>query len=339
MINLAIICPSEIAVRRFMPALKELEDFNFCGVAVYSEEEYLEFADNNVNIKEKIANARIKASGIVEMYGGKVYNSYLSLLEDDNIDAVYIPLPPALHYKWAKVALENNKNVLLEKPFTVDYSLTSELVKIAEERKLAIHENYMFVYHNQLSQIKMMLSNGELGKLRLARIDFGFPKRPDGDFRYNKALGGGAIYDTAGYTVKLVTELFGTDVKIVHSKSVYEEGCDVDIAGSAVVETKDGGIIQVGYGMDNEYKCNLELWGSKGNMLSTRILTAPAGFMPKAYIKKSNEEIELTLEADDTFKKSIIDFKEMMISNVRRRQSYDIIIKQAMLMEELKKGE
>ena len=70
------------------------------------------------------------------------------MLNDESVDCVYIPLPPAFHYEWAKKALLAGKHVFLEKPSTTSLKYTEELVKLAEERGLVIQENYMFQYHD-----------------------------------------------------------------------------------------------------------------------------------------------------------------------------------------------
>ena len=165
-----------------------------------------------------------------------MYNNYNELLSSADIDAVYIPLPPALHFKWAKMALENGKHVLLEKPFTTSLSDTEELIRIAKEKNLAVHENYMFSYHTQLDWIKNKVSEGVIGDIRLIRIDFGFPFRGANDFRYNKALGGGALLDCGGYTIKLATMFLGDTAEVKTSQLNYKEGFEVDIYGSATLQ-------------------------------------------------------------------------------------------------------
>lgn len=130
-----------------------------------------------------------KGKTFVDTYGGKIFESYSSLIMSNEVDAIYLPLPPALHYKWAKKALENDKHVFVEKPSTTNYQDSLNLVKLAEERKLVLHENYMFQYHSQISEIKKEVENGKIGKVHSYHARFGFPRRDRNDFRYNKELG------------------------------------------------------------------------------------------------------------------------------------------------------
>ena len=195
-VKIGVLCPSEIAFRRFLPALQQSEGFEYVGVAVADAGEW--FGEPS---QEQVAAEQAKTQKFVESYGGKIFVGYGELLNDPGVEAVYIPLPPALHYEWAKKALLAGKNVLLEKPFCTSVQDTEELLNLAAERRLAVHENYMFVYHSQLAWIREHMA--ELGELRLIRIDFGFPFRGANDFRYNKELGGGALLDCGGYTLKL----------------------------------------------------------------------------------------------------------------------------------------
>ena len=138
--RIGVICPSEIAFRRFMPALQGSEDFEFVGLGVCNAEE--RFGKNlpEASVVENVLNAEYeKAKTFTETYGGKIFESYQSIIESDEIEAIYIPLPPALHFKWAKEALKQGKHVLVEKPSTVSAEDTKELVALAKEKGLALH--------------------------------------------------------------------------------------------------------------------------------------------------------------------------------------------------------
>lgn len=330
-IKIGVLCPSEIAFRRFMPALMKCENFGFAGISSANAEEW--FGEPT---DELVETEKSKAKKFTDSYGGRLFGSYNELLGSSDIDAVYIPLPPALHYKWAKKALENGKHVLLEKPFTTALADTGELLKIAKTNALAVHENYMFVYHSQLEWIKNKMS--EIGEIRLIRIDFGFPFRGANDFRYNKELGGGALLDCGGYTVKLAGLFLGETAKITASQLNTKSGFDVDIYGSTTLTNFDGLTAQIAFGMDNSYKCSLEIWGSEGTIYTNRILTAPDGFEPVVTVMKGNEEQQFTLPADDTFAKSIEFFKQCVESDEIRTKHYEEIRCQSASIEKILRG-
>ena len=333
-VRIGVICPSEIAYRRFMPAIKGLKEAEYVGVASASGKEW--FGEEKVVDNAVIDREREKAQSFTNKYGGVIFKSYTELITSTDVDAIYIPLPPALHYKWAKLAIENGKHVLLEKPSTIFARDTKILVDMASKKKLALHENYMFVFHNQIDEINEIVRSGKIGDVRLYRIAFGFPKRAKNDFRYNKALGGGALLDCGGYTLKLATMLLGNTAQIVYSQLNYTDDFEVDIYGSAALVNSKGVTAQISFGMDNGYKCELEVWGSKGCLTTGRILTAPVGFKPTAKICVGNETETITLSEDDTFAKSILKFCRCVSDDNERINNYNILIKQAELVDKVK---
>lgn len=336
MIRIGIICPSEIAFRRFMPALQKASDkIQFAGIAYSSPEEW--FGDISIispeAIKEQQERESNKAQTFIDAFGGKIYKGYQTLIESKDIDAIYLPLPPALHFKWAKMALENGKHVFVEKPSTTCLADTDELIKIASEKELALHENYMFVFHDQLKALDDVVKSGEIGDVRLYRISFGFPMRAKNDFRYNKALGGGALLDAGGYTMKYANYLLGDTAKVVTAQVNSIEGFEVEMFGSCTMVNAEGLTAQLAFGMDNDYKCEIEIWGSKGTITSNRILTAPEGFVPSYTIKK-NQDIETReLPADDAFLKSILLFNTCTSCKCTRIQNYKTILRQSELLD------
>lgn len=289
--RIGILGTADIAFRRFLPALKKCPEFTYAGVASRTPE---------------------KTARFVEAYGGQAYPSYDALLADKSIDAVYVPLPPALHYEWGRKVLESGKHLLMEKPFTVNLTQTEALMALAEEKGLAVHENYMFLYHCQLQKVKDLIADGTLGELRLVRAAFGFPKRSGDDFRYKKELGGGALLDCGGYPVRLALELLGESTKVTQARLVQPEGYEVDLFGNAVLENEDGLCAQVSFGMDNAYQCQLEVWGSKATLIAPRIFTAGPELRPPMLLRSSNEEKKLETEADEQFRGSIRYFWNMV---------------------------
>ena len=310
-INIGILGTSDIAFRRFLPALKQCDEFEYVGIA-----------SRNI----------LKTEPFIKEFGGEGFGSYDEMLDCEDINAVYIPLPPALHFEWAKKALIKNKHILLEKPFTTSLEDTTELISIAKEKNLALHENYMFQYHSQLKEIMGIIDNGVIGDIRMYRIAFGFPKRASNDFRYNKKLGGGALLDCGGYTIKLASILLGETAKITTSNLNYTSEFNVDLFGSATMENANGVVAQLSFGMDNSYKCDLEAWGSQGSLLANRIFTAPPGFEPEVLIDKENKKQLIKLKEDNQFFKSIQYFKGCINDDKYRKYNYDCILDQSILI-------
>lgn len=334
--RIAVLCPSEIAYRRFMPALQQVPEFEYAGVGMATPKEHLvglnSSSPSQADIRDS-QNQHERTEMFVEEFGGTAYESYDAVLSDESVDAVYIPLPPALHYPWAKRALEAGKHVLLEKPFTTSVATTSELLELAKSFDLAVHENYMFAFHSQIEWVEEAIAKRLVGDVRMIRVDFGFPFRGHNDFRYSKALGGGALLDCGGYTLKLAAMLLGPTARVVASQLSKGRSLEVDLYGSAMLKNEDGLVAQISFGMDNDYRCNIDLWGSEGTLTSGRILTAPAGFEPTMVIRRNGVEKVVTLPADDSFLKSIEHFADCIRDSDVRGARRAEILHQAELVE------
>ena len=325
-IRIGVLCPSEIAFRRFMPALKQLEKFEYIGLAAATEREFSGADSDKVRPSELV-----KAETFISAYGGKIFEGYEALICSNEVDAIYLPLPPALHFKWGKKVLENGKHLLMEKPFTTSLAETQELLSLAEKKGLAVHENYMFLYHSQLKKVKELIVDGTLGELRLIRAAFGFPMRGKDDFRYQKAMGGGALLDCGGYPVRLALELLGETAKVTQSHLIQPEGYEVDLYGNAVLENKNGLCAQISFGMDNAYQCQLEVWGSRATLIAPRVFTAPVGFDAEIEIKGSQEVSQHFFINDDSFKNSLLIFEDRILRGTCKKERLIIKIQSALV--------
>lgn len=285
--NIGILGTADIAFRRFLPALRQCDQAHYVGVASRTPE---------------------KAQKFQQQFGGRIYDTYDALLADPTIDAVYVPLPPALHYEWGKKVLLAGKHLFMEKPFTVSVAQTQALLELAAQKGLAVHENYMFLYHRQLPWIEQKLQSGAIGELRQIRMSFGFPFRGMQDFRYSKELGGGALLDCGGYPVALALRLMGPET-IITTCALHEK-YGVDLFGSATLQNKSGLTAQISFGMDNSYRCELEVWGSTGCLMTNRIFTAPPDFTPVVKIVRQYGNEVIQLPADHAFLNSIYAFLE-----------------------------
>ncbi len=151
----------------------------------------------------------------------KIYNctpifSYDDLL-NQNIDAIYIPLPTGLHHEWVIKALKKGIHVYAEKSLAISYESAFEMVDIAKQNKLVLMEGYMFQFHPQHSLVKKLLSENAIGEVRSFRSSFGFPPLQSNNFRYNQSLGGGSLLDAGGYTHKALNFLLVDSFKVFAS--------------------------------------------------------------------------------------------------------------------------
>ena len=144
------------------------------------------------------------------------------------------------------------------------------------------------------------------------------------------------MIDAGGYTIKYGSYLLGDTAKLTTAQLNYIDEFEVDIYGSATMVNDKGVTAQLAFGMDNDYKCDIEIWGSKGTITSNRIFTAPAGFEPEYTIKKNQAYETRKLPVDDAFRKSIEQFEVCIKDEVFRENEYKLVGTEAKLLTDFK---
>jgi predicted dehydrogenase len=266
------------------------------------------------------------------------FSSYDKLLDCDVLEAVYIPLPNALHFKWVEMALERGLHVLVEKSMACSFEEVKYLNEIASKRNLVLVENFQFRFHKQLAVIQKMVSDGVIGTLRCVRSSFGFPPFPDvSNIRYKKDLGGGALFDVGAYPIKIAQIFLGHDIEVSAASLCFDNQKEVDIWGGAYLNQKKGSLFaEIAFGFDNFYQCNLELWGSRGKITADRIFTSPPGVQAEVAIETNDSKESIMVEPENHFNKILEHCFELMAGNEKLEEEYVQNINQARLIRELK---
>ena len=262
---------------------------------------------------------------------------YDKLLERDDIDAVYMPLPTGLHYKWVIRALEARKHILVEKSFAADYATCQEMVRMARENNRLILENFLFPHHFQHSWVKDFISRGKIGEVQLFRSTFGFPPLPEDNFRYSKELGGGSLLDAGSYVVKAASLYLGSDLTLLGAALKYDDALGVDIYGDALFKNGEGKTAQLSFGFNYFYQCHYELLGSKGKLTVERAFTPPPGFRPVVHVEQQDRNIKITLPADNHYVNMLRFFAITINSSGDFTTHWNDLLLQARLLETIRK--
>jgi len=160
--------------------------------------------------------------------------SYDALLEDDDVDAVYIALPNALHHQWTMRALGAGKHVICEKPYTRHQNEVDEAHDEAERNGLVITEGYMWRHARQTALLRELLPR--VGELRAVHATFtGALPRPD-DVRWTRDLGGGALLDLGCYCISAARLVTGGEPIRVHGEAQAHGEVDGSFAGTLQFE-------------------------------------------------------------------------------------------------------
>jgi D-xylose 1-dehydrogenase (NADP+, D-xylono-1,5-lactone-forming) len=155
---------------------------------------------------ELVALASRDAERGRQMFSGRVQGDYQALLDDHEVDAVYLPLPNSLHREWTLRALAAGKHVLCEKPLALTAAEAEEMAAAARSSGRLLMEAFMYRFHPSIKSVVADLRRNQPAELS-AR--FGFPLNAPGNYRLDPALGGGALLDVGCYTIDLARWILG----------------------------------------------------------------------------------------------------------------------------------
>jgi len=257
---------------------------------------------------------------------------YQALLDRDDVDAVYIPLPTGLHAEWIEAALAAGKHVLCEKALVPDVATAETLVARARAAGLLLMESFMFLHHSQHATVRAMLADGVIGELRVFSSAFGIPPRPEGDVRYAAALGGGALLDVGVYPIRAARLFLGPELTVVGSVLREDPRHGVDVAGSALLSTSDGVTAELSFGFEHAFHSTYAFWGSRGRLSLARAFTPPDDFVPVVRVEDEHDVREVTLPADHQFVNIAEAFARTVLDGGDLIAPGDDIIRQAALV-------
>ena len=180
-----------------------------------------------------------KATAFKEEFGfEKAYGSYEELIADKDVEAVYIPLPNDLHFKWVTEALKAGKHVLCEKPLALNASQVKEMHQVAKDNNVFLMEAYAYLHSPYIESLRRDLTQGVIGKvdyIETAFVTQGYKE----DIRLHKANGGGAMYDLGCYCTTMILSMIDSEPEYVKAVAEFSDE-DVDSMTSAIIKFKNG---------------------------------------------------------------------------------------------------
>ncbi len=314
-LNIGVMGCAAIAQRSMIPAIIQTEGWKLTAVASRIMEKARQFADQ---------------------FGCQAVEGYQAMLDRTDIDAIYMPLPTGLHHEWIIKSLKAGKHVLAEKSIAASYESACAMIDLARQNKLVVMEDFMFQYHSQHQFVFDLLKKGEIGEVRVFRADFGFPPLPDGNFRYDEEVGGGALLDAAGYAVRAVQFVMGDDFEVKAANLKMDPKSGTNIYGGAFMDNGEGISAQIAFGFDNFYQAGYQIWGSKGKITVDRAFTPKADFSPTIIVEKQGERHEYHKRPDNHFLGSIAEFHRA-ISHGNHEKHYRQVLAQSKALDDIRK--
>ena len=194
----------------------------------------------------------------------RAVRGYQALIDDPDVDVLYIALPNSLHAEWTIRALQAGKPVLCEKPLCGTLADTERVLSVARQTGTLLWEAFVFPFNEYTRRVRSLIADGAIGELREIQSDFHFRvTRPD-NIRMSAELQGGALRDVGCYPVRLAQEFFGEHRSAWAARELGGHGVDVETWGS--LGYSDGRRLLLSCGMRREYDTFSRLLGTAGQI-------------------------------------------------------------------------
>lgn len=169
-----------------------------------------------------------KAEEFAKNHNVKIpYGSYLEMVEDENVDIIYVATPHTFHFEHSILCLKHEKAVLCEKPFGINLEQVEAMISLAKENNVFLMEALWTQFLPHFQFVSELTTSKKYGELLEVQADFGFKAAFDVNNRlYNKELGGGSLMDVGIYPVFLALSLLGNPENISAEASFCSTGVD-----------------------------------------------------------------------------------------------------------------
>jgi predicted dehydrogenase len=251
----------------------------------------------------------------------KSYGSYDELLNDNDIDAIYIPLPNHLHVKWAIKSLEAGKHVLCEKPIGLDFTDAENLYNASKKfPKLKVMEAFMYRHHPQIKKAKELIEVEAVGEMRHINTLFNYYNVDPKNIRNKVGIGGGGLLDIGCYCISISRFLFGSEPKFVCSSIDYDPEMKIDRLVTGILQFYNG-TSSISCSTQIAFTQGAEIFGTKGKITIEMPFTPSPDTSAKIILQQGENIKKITFEPcnsytlqGDAFSKSILDDSPVQIS-------------------------
>ena len=218
----------------------------------------------------------------------KAFGAYEDLLSDDEIEAVYIPLPNHLHVPWTIKAAEAGKHVLCEKPIAMNAGEAETLLAVRERTGVKIQEAFMVRTHPRWLAVRELIRAGRIGELRSVTGCFSYFNRDPGNVRNQADIGGGALMDIGCYPISISRFIFGAEPRRVLGLVERDPELGIDRLASAMLDFEGG---QAAFTCSTQLAAyqRMQIFGTRGRIEVEIPFNAPADRPVRIFIDDGSD--------------------------------------------------
>lgn len=252
----------------------------------------------------------------------KLYTDYQALLDDENVDAVYLPLPNGIHMEWVKKAAAAGKHILCEKPMALTEEQVREMFAAAKEHGVLLEEAYAYRHAQLVQKVKEIVDSGAIGRIRYLESKHSTFDTKRSGIRYQKGNGGGAVYDVTCYNVSLASYLFGKDPEDMSVYCGFDKETGVDVSDAVMLRYEEGVTAMLYAGLDAYRRGCYSILGETGridvdhkfNSSGVCHIRVSTGARPQGAEYVDETTTEYTIWVDDNYKKEIELFSDAVLN-------------------------
>ena len=308
---------SNLIKARIIPFLEDIPEINKIDIAKFiyqPKSEFLQYA--------KLAN--------------KLFDDFQQAIDNSKAELVYISIINSAHAEWVEKTLLKGFHVIVDKPSVTCIEDAKKIVEIARRKNLCLVESIVYTSHPQLKVIQDIFHKYSAKPSRLL-IGFSFPPLKPDNFRNNKALGGGAVFDTAPYAISIGRILFGEQPKeVICRLNSFNEANGVEVSYTLLATYSEGRSLVGHFGFDTEYINRLTILGSDILIDIDRIFTTTPLLENEIRIKHKNVTSTVISPKGNSF----ILFIQEVIDNIRQNKFekyYNDLIDDAEVISKIRK--
>lgn len=244
------------------------------------------------------------------------YDSLDELLDNEQIQAIYLPMANHEHAEWALRAIAKGKHVLCEKPMALSIADIDAIESAALKADVKVMEGFMYRFHPQHLRVKELLESGLIGEIRSVRACFSFMMRPARMYRLAEDVsrGGGAMWDIGCYAIHSLRMFFPQAPVAVTSMAKYIES-GADIAQSGVLDFGDGRYAQFDFSFERARRCEYEIIGTKGGIKCHIVWQLPGDIPILSWWTEDGRSAEERLPAANHFRLEVEHFNDCVLND------------------------
>lgn len=254
----------------------------------------------------------------------RTYDNPEALLNDADIQALYLPMANQEHAEWALRAIEHGKHVLCEKPMALTVSDIDAIETSARRHNVTVMEGFMYRFHPQHARVLEIIRSGLIGDIRTVRASYSFMMRPARMYRLQENVehGGGAMWDIGCYAIHSLRMFFEQAPLSAMAIAKYADS-GADIATSGVLDFGDGKHAHFDFSFERARRCEYEVIGTQGGVKCHIVWQLPGDIPVISWWTEDGRQCEEKMPAANHFRLEIEHFSDCVLTGKAPALSLD----------------